>query len=159
MTTRTEEAKSTIQTRAAFRAVFNTHNSPKQRRLGNTRFKDENCPSKNPKPRRTFQNSQSRRRSYPEKNQEKNEQHFVLSSTHIESQNEPLRGQTVYKTKTLPTKTPKPRGTLPKTANQEEKTNPKNKKKNGQHFVLFEPDKNPETHSRNKTQQILPHPI
>ena len=139
--------------------LFSIHTTARNRSLRGQQFLRRKFSNQNPKPRRTHQNSQTRRRSHPEKTKEKNEQHFVLFSSHTKAKNRTLRGQQFIRQKSFE-QHPKPRRTLQNHHSRRQEHPEKTKRKNGQHFVLFSPGKVPKQEpNRSTPKNPFHHPI
>ena len=139
--------------------LFSIDTTARNRSLRGHPFQRRKLSEQNPKPRRTFQNSQSRRRSHPEKKPKRKTSSILCCLQHIPSPKTSRLGDRQFIRQKLSQQNPKPGGTLPKTANQEEKKpdqKPKKKKRAAFRAVLAR--QKPRTNSKKKTQQILPTP-
>ena len=111
--------------------LFSIDTTARNRSLRGHPFQRRKMSAQNPKPRRTFQNSQSRTNQEDEVTQKKPRRKtssILCCHQHIPSPKTSRLGDRQFIRQKLSQQNPKPGGTLPKTANQEEKTSPKNKK-------------------------------
>ena len=133
--------------------LFSIPTIARSRSLRGQQFLRRKLSNHNPKPGRTLQNSQSRRRSHPEKPKEKNEQHLCCAQHIARPKTNPLGVKQFIKPKSCE-QHPKPRRTLQKQPNKKTKSpRKKNKKQKRAAFraVLTQqsPEANPEKHAQN----------
>ena len=108
----------------------------RHRSLGGRTFQKRKLAEQNPKPRRTFQNSQSKRRSHPEKTREKNEQHLCCCH-HTPNPDTNRLGDKQFIRQKLSHQNPKPRGTLQKQPIKKKKSAKNKKRKTGSISCCF----------------------